>query len=85
MEDIERRLVALIETFTDSNLPRAVVNEAIACARAREWGVAFELLCDSSNEYDVSIADSQFSTMEELGNAMQIDPATWVQLRHLVG
>lgn len=82
----EQELLAILMVCTPA-LAEAddyTVESVASLAKAREWGVGLENLCDQLYEYEIPLSRALHARMVRLGQAMEMNPSTWDMLEELV-
>jgi hypothetical protein len=81
IEQIEQRLLVLLDQCDGLAVPAADLAEATDLTKHGEPGVALELLCTQLDEYDVPVPPALLAGLRELGTAMRIDESYWTRLK----
>lgn len=79
----EKEILAIVNDLSPV-LPERVRANVAELARAREWGIAVEVLSEMLHEDSVRITDNVFHRIKRLAQSMKLDDAYWKQLGPLV-
>ncbi len=73
---IERKLSELLHEIEDV-LPSSDIENSRELISHAEFGVAFELVCDQLYENDITLNESTFLLLNEIGISLDIPSARW--------
>ena len=76
---VDRQTKELIHSMVDAIAKKEFLRLQ-EYAETNEHGLALEHLCDVLHELKVDFASAVIDTIEELGRAMQMEPAIWRRL-----
>ena len=80
---LESHMAHLIEAVMPL-LPVWVIEEATSLLNNREYGVAYELVCEHLYENGLPISRDIYSLAETAGREMELDPKSWQFIEPLV-
>jgi len=75
-EKIHTIIMQLI-SFLKGKLPEQDIVNALEMLEHNEFGVAFEILCTQTYEYDVKVDKQFYVKVEEAGMMMKIEKDKW--------
>ena len=77
----ETRVLSVIQSC-HGLIPTEQLEEMSSLVRAGEPGVALENLSTQLYEYEAPVQQATIDEIEELGNAMELNPKYWARLKH---
>ena len=80
---VEIELTALADSFA-GRLPDSIIEDVKEYVDFREWGVAFNLLCEQLYEFDIAISESEWEQIENIGKALKLEDYSWIELKELL-
>ncbi len=82
----EQELLTILELCAPAlaKVPHDTYKSVSSLAKAGEWGVGLEILCDQLYEYDIPRSRALYARIVRLGKAMGISPSRLDMLSELV-
>ncbi len=79
----ESKLIEIANQYTNT-LSLDIIEHVTDLAKASEWGVGLEELCNMLYEHDIPLKKSQFQEIKEFANAISLDEFSYEMLEELV-
>ncbi|MBP0724075.1 MafI family immunity protein [Bacillus sp. RG28] len=80
--NLNLRITKIIENI--NGLPKGDKQELTEFLEHDEWGIALEHLCATVLEEEINISSELFYEIREVGEKIEIDCASWEELKHLI-
>ncbi len=79
----ELKLTEIANQYTNT-LSKDIIKHVTDLAKASEWGVGLEELCNMIYEYEIPLKKSQFQEIKEFADAITLDESLYKILRELI-
>jgi hypothetical protein len=66
--------------ISDNEIPNKDTHDILEFLEHDEWGVAFEVLCSVIEQENLSINESQYNEIIDIGREMDMDDTLWVRI-----
>ncbi len=83
--EIRQELLAVLEVCAPdlAKVPHDTYESVSSLAKAGEWGVGLEILCDQLYEYEIPLPRALYARIVHLGKALEIAPSRLDMLKEL--